>query len=816
MKHDTRGLFSGLLFELVWLSAALTGVAFTEAEAREQPLIEWRFHLGDIAGAQVPVFADDSWRKVQVPHDWSIEAVPDPEAPSAGGDGFFPTGIGWYRTSFECLETMQDRHVELVFDGVYRRAEVWINGVNLGKHAYGYTQFRFDLTPHLQAGKPNTLAVKVDNHAQPNSRWYSGSGIYRPVWLEISDPVRLEPNSLFVQTRSLSESGDTAVIRIEGRLLNDSDVAINRPVQFALESETGDRMVFESESLPIKPGEMRDFSIDKTIGHPLLWTPDSPHLYQLRISLNKETPSDSDACLAVGIRKVQVSAQHGLLINGKSQLLLGGNVHHDHGPLGAAAYPEAERRKVALLKAAGFNAVRTSHNPPSRVFLDECDRQGLWVLDEAFDMWKAGKLAQDYSKDWDACWADDVRAMVLRDRNHPSVMMWSMGNEVYERTSADGLRRGHELAAEVRVCDPTRPVTIGLNGAGAKGEWSDLDGIFAAFDVAGYNYEIHRYLEDHQRLPNRIMFAAESYLGSAYENWKRMTSAPWVIGDFVWSAMDYLGEAGIGKVFNPDETVVPHWEGNHYPWHGAYCGDIDLTGWRKPISHYRQIVWDTGEKLYAAVEIPAPAGVNNDGGWNVSQWGTMPLQATWDWPECDGKPVKLSVYSRYEQVQVWLNGEMVAESQGLQHSAFQAVFELDYVPGILRVAGLQAGQEMEVVELKTPGVPERFQWKQPDLTDLRSRKEDALVFVELQLVDREGNPIRRSHSDRNVELEVNGEAVILGIASGDMSDASGYQVKRKKSFEGRLLVVVKKLNPDAGACELIVRSEGLSTTTYTL
>ena len=797
MKLQPHKRYSKTLMKCLSGSTVLL-FCFSVLQAEMINLRQWKFYKGDVPGAEASSFDDSEWRDVRIPHDWSIEGTPAPDSPSEGGNGFFPMGIGWYRTSFVFAESVEDRVIDIVFDGVYRNAEVWINGQKLGSHAYGYTQFRFDLTPHLLQSERNVIAVRVDNSAQPNSRWYSGSGIYRSVWLELKEKVHFEPYSLFVQTLSVSKA--EAELLVKGSIVNQTDDLVEGPVKIELGIVNGARYSFATESMQVEAHASKDFSLNCRISNPRLWSPETPTLYALTATIQTSSGTLSTYSQEIGIRTVKVSSEYGLELNGKPILLLGGNVHHDHGPLGAAAYPEAERRKVAILKAAGYNAVRTSHNPPSSEFLNECDRQGLLVLDEAFDMWKAPKLAHDHSEEWDESWIDDIRSMVLRDRNHPSVVMWSVGNEVYERTSADGLRRGHMLAAEVRAYDPTRPVTIGLNGAGKNGKWSDLDGIFAAFDVTGYNYELQRYQEDHERLPNRVIFASESYQNEAYRNWSIMQDASWVIGDFVWSAIDYLGEAAIGKVFNPDEEVVPHWEGNHYPWHGAYCGDIDLTGWRKPVSHYRQIIWDKGESLYAAVEIPAP----NAGEWNLSQWSVTPMLPVWEWPEYEDQPVKLTVFSRYDAIKVRVNGHLVAKEKGLRESEFKTEIEIPYETGQIKITAYEDGDETESIELFTPGAPARFQWV--NKADYRSS--DELVFIELQLLDSEGRWVMRS--DVNLELEVSDSGEILGIATGNLTTTEGYQVTKMKTSQGRALVVVRKLDSNQRKpVYLQVKSDGI-------
>lgn len=772
------------------------------SEAKEIEITDWKFHQGDVPGAETPDFNDEEWEQVTVPHDWSIGGVPCQDNLSDGGNGFFPMGIGWYRTQFEYDSSWESRCVDLVFDGVYRNAEVWINGDLLGRNINGYTSFRYNLSSHLKTGGRNTLAVKVDNSLQPNSRWYSGSGIYRPVWLEVDGRVRTVPDSLFVYTKHLEL--DAAELAAQGFIENLTDLPFKGNILFQV-IDQDEVVVSECEEVvEIEANSKTKFDTALCIQKPLLWSPDCPHLYTLRLSLIPVTGEVSSRSeISFGVRILTLSAEKGLQLNGKLIKLYGGNVHHDHGPIGTASYLEAEARKVRQLKEAGFNAVRTSHNPPASTFLDECDRQGLLVIEEAFDGWKTSKLEHDYSEVFDECWASDIEAMVCRDRNHPSVIMWSTGNEVFERKTAEGLRRGHQIAAEIRTHDRTRPVTIGLNGMGDAGDWTFLDGMFAAFEAAGYNYELVRFEEDHVRLPNRVMYASESFQNEAYKNWEIMTSVPYVIGDFVWSAIDYLGEAGIGKVFDPGETVVPHWEGSHFPWHGAYCGDIDITGWRKPISHYRQIVWDRGETLYAAVLTPSPNGEP----WSLSQWSVEPMLPVWDWPGHEGELLTLRVFSRHEKVRIYRNGKLLGVRPTTIDHEFMTDFSIEYQPGVLTIVGVDNGKTVEFFELETPGLAYELQLTKEE----HGAGSESLIFVEVEVVDNKGRWL--AHESPLIQYELTGPAVIMGIGSGDLRSEEGYQQNPRHAHQGRTLVVIRTLGVP-GEIELIASADGLKSAVY--
>jgi beta-galactosidase len=784
MKRISRGTLAMILL-----------TAFAAHGATRLPFSNgWEFHLGDFDGPTAAAGGEAPWRELNLPHDWSIEHPTDPAATSGGGGGYFITGTGWYRKRFAAAPEWREHLVEVYFEGAYRNAEVWLNGHYLGAHAYGYTPFRRSLGEHLRRDAPNELLVRVENEPQPNSRWYSGSGLYRPVWLEVRPVVHFAPESLFVTTRALE--GGEALLAIEAVIANADQLRGDERVEFALLDASGEPLA--NIELAVENRRQR---ATVSLSHLLpvsgvsAWSPATPVLHPFRARLFRGDERLEETTLRLGLRTLRWSSQGGFELNGEPLLFFGGNVHHDNGPLGAAAHPEAEWRKAALLKAAGFNAVRTAHNPPSEAFLHACDRLGLLVIDESFDMWRAKKTAHDYAEIFDDNWEEDLRAMVRRDRNHPSVVMWSIGNEVYERGNDNGVRLAHAMAAVVRQLDRSRPVTIGLNGLGESGDWTRLDAIFDGLDLAGYNYELHRHAEDFARRPNRVIYSSESYLTDAFAYWKLSQEHPHIVGDFVWSAIDYLGEAGIGRVFPPDEEARAHWVGEHYPWHGAYCGDIDLIGWRKPISHYRNIVWDAGERLHAAVLAPTPDGRP----WNLSQWAIAPSLPTWTWPVEEGRPLTLEVSSRYPSVRVSLDGELVGEARTGEAEAFKASFTLPYRPGRLEITG---GEERIVLE--TAGEPAHLALYASDPSAWEGPR--WLHFVEVEIHDAAGR--WQPWGDRPVSFSLPGGR-ILAVGSGDLTSTESYQANPRRTFRGRALVVCE-VNPFArGLVHLTAEAEGL-------
>ena len=792
-----------------WLFCALAVLGTVLAASREERRLDggWRFHRGDTPGAETPSFDDAVWSSVTLPHDWSIAGPVDAAAPAAGHGGYFPTGAGWYRLKLGAPEVWSGRRVEIEFEGAAMGAEVWLNGASLGRWAYGYTPFRFDLTPQLRPGAENVLAVRVDNSAQPNSRWYSGSGLYRPVWLRVTDPVHVPAGGVWVTTEELSDK--QAKLRVRAEVENASSEARELRIEAELRDARGRVVARESVGAAVAGSGKRSEALAAVVRDPRAWSPEAPTLYQaiIRVKAAADGRVLDETTTTFGIRTVRVSAERGFELNGRSIKLLGGNVHHDTGPLGAAAFARAEERKVDLLKASGFNAVRTAHNPPSVAFLEACDRQGLLVIDEIFDGWEKAKNKKDYSvlfKEW---WARDVDAWVRRDRHHASVVMWSTGNEMFERGGASGRRIVRELAARIREHDTTRPVTAGVNGLAKPEEWPKLDELFAALDVAGYNYELQHHAADHERMPARVIMASESYQTEAFANWSAMTEHPYVIGDFVWSALDYLGEAGIGRVFPPGQEAKKHWEMEMFPWHGAYCGDIDLTGWRKPVSHYRQIVWDRGEKLYAAVRVPPPG----EGDWNTTPWSVIPMLPSWTWPGHEGKPMTVEVYSRYDAVRLELDGRVIGEKATTRAEEFKAVFVVPYAAGELKAVGLKGGRVAERFELRTAGETAKLRLT-VDRKTLRADGQD-LAFATIETLDRRG--VWQPLATPRVTVAVEGAGTLAGLGSGDLTSLDSYAGAARSLYQGRALAVVRA-GDKPGKITLTVSAPDLPTARVTL
>ena len=761
----------------------------------------WKFHLGDTAGASARQFNDRSWRTINLPHDWSIEGRPEINNPSGNDGGYYPAGIGWYRKTFNFQQDNRLTETIIYFEGVYMNATVFVNGHDLGTHPYGFTSFFYDITPYLRTGE-NTMAIKVDNSQQKNCRWYTGSGIYRNVKLIRTPKMRFEPWGTSISTITVSPQ---QTVQVETTVANRQ----NRPQQAVVQYRVLDNdslLATKEEHVTLEAGETRTLKTQITLNGAKLWSPETPRLYNLECRLQSSDGLLSDLVSThFGVRSIEYSAQKGLLLNGRPLKLNGGCLHHDNGPLGAAAYRDAEWRKARLMKEAGFNAARCSHNPPSEAFLDACDHLGLLVIDESFDGWRSSKTPHDYSTLFDKWWTKDIESMVLRDRNHPSVFCWSIGNEIIERKTPEAVLTAYALAGYVHKLDPTRPVTSAL--AAWDSDWEIYDPLAAAHDIVGYNYMMHKGPSDHERVPERVMMQTESYPRDAFANWNRLDRNAYIIGDFVWTAIDYLGESGIGRFYYKGESEGEHYQRNQFPWHGAYCGDIDLTGIRKPISYYREMLYNPDRKLYMAVKEPN----GYYGEIKETQWSVWPTWECWNWPGHEGKNIDVEIYSRYPAVRLYLNDRLIAEKPTTRNEEFKAIFTIPYAPGTLKVVGVENGKETDARILETAGNPARIQLT-ADHTEITADGE-SLVYVMAEITDRKGRLV--PNADALIKFDVQGAGTLLATCSADLKDESAYTDSRRKAWNGRAMAVIKA-GKIKGKLQVTAHGQGLKKASVTV
>lgn len=828
---------------LVLAAVALSAAGWAAPSPRQvlSTDLGWKFFLGDPANAETPSFDDSAWRTVDVPHDWSIEGAPNKENPSGSGGGYFPDGIGWYRKTFTAPANWKGKEVSVEFDGVASNATVYLNGKKLGFHPYAYTSFRFDLTPELDFSKANVLAVRVDDSEQPSSRWYSGAGIYRHVRVVVTEPVHVSPWGVFVSTPEASAARAKVLVRT--RLENDSAKSAEVSLRTTLLSPDGKAVGKGQSQATISAGGHGQTAQEIVLEQPKLWSPESPSLYRAVTEVMEGgTPVDRVET-NFGVRSLAWSEEKGLLLNGQSIKLAGGSVHHDNGPLGAAAFDRAEERKVELLKAAGFNAVRTAHNPPSPAFLDACDRLGLLVLDEPFDVWTKSKAKYDYARFFHDWWERDIDSMVLRDRNHPSVIFWGIGNEIPEAWTKEGAPLAKQLADRVRSLDDTRPLTEAFPGATYT---PSTDAVMALLDVSGYNYNLpQNEAKDHERVPTRIMMTTESLPANAFKQWETVHAHTYTLGEFVWTAMDYLGESGIGswsyatpeqaaraeqaaammrqmmanmgangenpfEAFakqnaKPDPTMSFLFPG--FPWHAAFCGDMDLTGHRKPESYYRDILWNGGNRVFATVRLPEPEGKKIVAiGWSV-----YPSRASWTWPGQEGKNLQVEVYSGTEKVRLYLNKKLVGEMPTTLAQQRKAVFTVPYEPGTLKVIGLNGDREVAKTVLETAG-PAAELHLTADRSELAANGED-LSYITVEARDAQGR--LQPDAENDVRFTISGPGRIMAVGSGDGRSTGSYESDHVALFHGRAVVIVRT-SLKAGSIHLEAQAPGLRSADATL
>jgi beta-galactosidase len=764
---------------------------------------DWKFFLGDTAPARLKDFNDVAWRSLDLPHDWSIEGRINPKNPTGNAGGFFLTGIAWYRKTFNAPYDWKGKSISIYFEGVYMNSEVFINGKSLGVYPYGFSSFSYDLTPYLDFDGENVIAVRVDNSKQVNCRWYSGSGIYRHVWMMVTNPVHVAHWGVGISTPEVSLK--KATVQVKTMIKNETTTHQSVVVKTLL-WDKGSKSVGNSQvKIELAVNSEKEITQIINLSNPLLWTPEAPDLYQAQIQILKENKVLDDSKTVFGIRSIKFTAENGFQLNGNTVKINGGCMHHDNGCLGAAAFDRAEERRVELMKLAGFNAVRTSHNPPSEAFLNACDKIGLFVIDEAFDGWKTGKNKYDYAMYFDQWWQRDLDAMVFRDRNHPSVIMWSTGNEIIERKEPEAVETAKMMASAIKKIDSTRPVTSAMTTW--DNDWEIFDPLMAVHDVCGYNYQLYRASSDHQRAPSRVIVQTESYPRDAFANWKLVQDNNYVIGDFVWTALDYLGESSIGRWYYSGEVPGQHWENDFFPWHGAYCGDIDLIGWRKPISHYRSILYNNNEKLYMAVREPAPDPIEI----KETLWSVWPTWESWTWPGFEGKDIQVVVYSKYPKVRLYLNNKLIGEQYTTPEQQFKATFSVSYSPGLLKAVGIENGKEMEPVILQTSGDSEKIMLT-TDRKELVANGQD-LSFVTVEITDKDG--IIQPNAYNRLYFKIVGAGTIAGVGNADIKDCDLYVGDTRKAWHGRALVVIKS-SRSTGDIKLTVISPGLTDATINI
>jgi beta-galactosidase len=762
----------------------------------------WKFHLGGALGAEAPDFDDSQWRVLDLPHDWSIENLPNsvspfqPNALSQVNGGFTTGGTGWYRKSFVISPDLKEKKFLIMFEGVYMNSDVWLNGEYIGNHPYGYTSFFYDISDKIRFDKENIIAVKVKNEGE-NSRWYSGSGIYRHVWLQVTSAVHLAVWGTSIITPVVNEK--EALINVRTSIVNQGKNNKEVTVITTIQSAEGKEVAVSRRNVEVETGKTLDIVQDITIKNPQLWSTDTPVLYKA-VSAISDSGQDMDGEeTSFGIRSIAFDATNGFLLNGKSLKLKGGCVHNDNGILGSKAYDRAEERRVELLKSNGYNAIRSAHNPPSPAFLDACDRIGMLVIDEAFDMWREGKNPYDYHLYFNDWWKKDIESMVLRDRNHPSVIMWSIGNEIPDRQNPEVVETAQKLRDLVNKTDPTRPVTSAVNNLTA-----DQDPFFKVLDIAGYNYasggdhnQNNIYEADHKRMPGRIMVGTESYPLEAFSSWMDVIDHSYVIGDFVWTAYDYIGEASIG------------WRGyfqkqDFFPWNLAFCGDLDICGWKRAQSYYRDVLWNS-DKLSIWVAPPQPSFPVNPKRESWSKWHWYDVLSDWNWNGDEGKQKDVVVYSSCAQTELFLNGKSLGKKTTDRSTEYMAHWNVPYEPGTIEAVGYSAGKRIASERLKTAEDAKHIRLSADKMKIIPDGYD--LSYITVELTDRNG--IINPKAENLISFQVEGPGSIIGISNANPTSLESFQLPFHKAWHGKCMVVIKS-GRSAGKITVTVNSEGIA------
>lgn len=806
---------------LFWLAVILfcssNGTTVLASDRKVNFDSAWKFHRGSVANAEQMSFDDSKWRVLDLPHDWSVEPAPIQhkevtvgpfsklnESGAGGADtGQTLGGEGWYRKQFIISNEDSDKLITLYFEGIYNQSEVFINGRKVSFNPYGYTSYKLDITEYCNApGQTNMIAVRALNVGQ-NSRWYAGSGIYRHVWLIKTEKVHLEEWDTFIDASEMN--GRNATVKISTILHNRGGQNISGKINIRVFSSVGKEVYAGSENVSFSSD--KSFSNSFIIKNPKLWSIESPELYTAEISLSSEGTEFDKLKIPFGIRTLSFSAEEGFKLNGKTMKLKGGCLHHDNGLLGAVAIDRAEERKVELLKANGYNAVRCAHNQVSEYFLDACDKLGMLVIHETFDQWQKSKREMDYHQFFDE-WSDhDLIASVRRDRNHPSIIMWSIGNEIEQRADPEGVEIAKRLVNTIKKYDNSRFTTVGANEFWDRRQykWSvDSYRAFENVDVAGYNYASKEYESDHRAYPNRIIYGSESFPKEAAVNWNLVEKHPYIIGDFVWTAIDYIGEAGLGHAVELAEGEhSPQFMG--WPWYNAWCGDIDFCGDKKPQSYYRDIVWKE-KQISMAVRKPVVSGKKEV----VNAWGWTDELLSWNWKGLEKEPMRVNVYSRSPIVRLYLNDRLIGEKETGKEN-YTATFEVPYEQGILKAVNVNKNKETSSFTLKTAGEPITIRLT-ADRMNIKADKND-LSYVKIEILDKYGNLVPDNDLVVNITCKGNGSVIASGNAAPD--DMNSFRSLTPKTFRGKALAIVQP-NGETGEIILTVSGEGLESYSTTI
>jgi beta-galactosidase len=741
---------------------------------------DWKFSKEQAKGANQINYDDSNWQRVELPHDWSIEGPFDQNNGSGKRGGYLPLGVGWYRKQFELSPRMRDKKVFVQFDGIYKNSDVWINGKHLGQRWYGYSSFQYDLTLHINWDCPNVLAVRVDNSEQ-TCRWYSGSGIYRHVWLTITDKLHVGHWGTYVTTPRVTSF--SATVNIETLLRNEHAVAKDCALKTIIVDPEGKPIATARSEKTIAAGREFRFSQEFAVPSPTLWSVEAPKLHYAHTVVLEGKKVADDYFTPFGIREIRWDPNRGLFVNNKAQLLKGVCIHHDLGCLGAAFHDRAMERRLEVLKLIGCNAIRTSHNPPAPQLLDLCDRMGFLVIDETFDKW-GGHNHQTWNTDWQ----NDLRSMLHRDRNHPSIVLWSVGNEVRQQGKPEGKRLLKMLVDFVHQEEPIRKVTYGAFPRYVP------DFVNLA-DIAGLNYQEQWFEQYRTKNPRQLILSTESYAyyrghGDSHKAfypvnpWLDVLKHDFVVGTFYWTGIDYLGEAVAG-----------------WPFHGWNCSLIDTCGFRRPVSYLQQSFWSDKPVVHIVVmddslNVAAPT---------KDHWGWPKMVSHWTLPHLKDKETKVVTFTNCQSVELLVNGRSCGTKLLSDFKDRMMTWTIPYEPGIIKAVGKGPGLRVCAHELKTAGEPAKIILKADRQTMTADGRD--LCHVEVNITDARG--ILVPDASNLIRFNVSGEARIIGVDNGDLRSIESYKAEQRKAFYGKCMVILQS-TPKPGRIHLAATSPGLS------
>ena len=770
---------------------------------------DWKFILDDKAGFESPAFNDSAWRSLDLPHDWSVEGEFDANNPAAGNGAFLPCGVGWYRMSFVLPDSMKNKRIVIQFDGVYMNSKVYINGQFLGNYPYGYSTFQYDLTGHIQVGKPNIIAVRVDNSLQPASRWYAGSGIYRNVWLIATNQVHFDNYSgVFVTFPKVSK--DNAMVKVQykitGNAFPDTDfqwwrrnTASNKRITKATVITS---TIFDNKGKAVAHGTIKEnigdfneytFAQTIPVKNPKLWSAGNPELYTVKTTLEYDGKAMDNYSTSIGIRKVEFTPEKGMLVNGIQEKLKGVCLHQDAGSLGVAVPVGVWRERLKKLKAMGCNAIRPSHHPFAPEFYDLCDTMGFYVMDEVFDEWNKGytwgstentygKMPYSYHLHFNQ-WAEtDLRAMIRRDLNHPSVIMYSIGNEIPNQRTPDGVQIAKKLMEICRNEDSTRLVTSACDFV----EDANSNGFLSVLDIAGYNYidrynGAEMYAPEKTKYPKRLILGTETYHNTSY--WLAVRDNDYIIGEFVWLGFDYLGEAG------------------RFPKRGWDAGLIDMAGNPYPEYYLRKSYWSDEPVVRIAIATDkSPA----------SDWHPRTVVSHWNHKWSGNYLLPIYVYSNCDEVELLINDSVIGKKV-VDRNLYYARWDVPYQAGKVQAIAYNDNKKVAEHTLKTAGNAAELRITGNKITFIADHED--IATLDLTIVDQNGIPVPDAQNE--VTVEVTGPAKLIGIDNGNQSDVNVFKTNTRKAFEGKLLITIQA-TAVKGPVKIKLQSAGLKPVEYSI